>query len=111
MAPHNKVGHGAMVIREKNKAAVMLVPPLEFSYRTKRVAEGEDQPEELFVTGHFMMLVPRYGKDPRWVFDHERAKYSELNKHVYKIACARACRALGPEKIAPRVLKFLELLG
>ena len=113
LQPHNKLGHGALVVREQNKVAVMLAPPLEFTYRTRRVGDGEDQPEELFVTGHFMMLVPRHGKDPRWVFDDGdkgRADYSNVNKHTYKVALALAAEALGRDKFSPRVLKFLELL-
>ena len=63
----------------------------------------------LFVTGHFMQLVPRDGRKvtPRWVFDEDRAEYTDKNKHAYKIACAQAAAAVGREKFTPKVLKFL----
>ena len=102
----------SMVVREQNKVAVMLAPPLEFSYRSKRVADGEHQPEELYVNGHFVMLVPRSGNvTPRWAFDEERAEYSNLNKHAYKIAVAQACKALGPGAISKKVVEFLAALA
>ena len=104
---YNKIGKGALVVRAINKTAVMLAAPLDFSYRTTRVDEGEDQKEELYVTGHFIMLVPRTRGVPRWVFDEERAEYTEKNKHVYKIALAKACNALGQDKFSRRVSEFL----
>ena len=104
-------GHGALVVREQNKVAVMLAPPLEFAYRSKRVGEGEAPPEELYINGHFIMLVPRSGKvTPRWAFDEERAEYSNVNKHTYKIAVAQACKALGPGAISKKVVEFLAAL-
>ena len=106
---HNKLGYGCLSFT-KTKVAVMLVPPLEFFYRTKRVGDGEEPAQqELVVTGHFMQLVPRDGRDvvPRWVFDEDRAEYTDKNKHAYKIACAQAAAAVGSEKFTPRVLKFL----
>ena len=72
VGPFNKVGHQALVIREQAKTAVMLVPPLTFTFKTKREEGGEKWPTELVVTGHFMCLVDRVGKDPRWAFDNER---------------------------------------
>ena len=64
VAPFNTVGHGALVLRE-NKTAVMLVPPLDFTFKTRRLdADGRSWPTELVVTGHFMCLVDRAGPKP-----------------------------------------------
>ena len=92
----------------------MLVPPLEFRFKTRRQdgVDGRKWPTELVVTGHFMCLVDRKGgRPPRWAFDDDRAEYGALNKHAYKLAVAASMRALGNEHAVPaRLLKFLELL-
>ena len=109
VARFNAVGHGALVLRE-NKTAVMLVPPLDFSFRTRREEHGGSWPTELVVTGHFMCLVDRSGpKGPRWAFDDARAEYDATNKHAYKLAVAAAMSALG-EAVPARVRAFLALL-
>ena len=111
LAPYNKSGHGALVMRENN-TAVMLVPPLEFKFRTQR-GEGDDGrkwPTQLLVTGHFMCLVDRKGgKPPRWAFDEERAAYGDENKLAYKRAVAAAMRALG-EVVPAHMLEFLSII-
>ena len=48
------------------------------------------------VTGHFMCLVHREGKQPRWAFDDGRAEYAAENKFAYKKALASALEELGP---------------
>ena len=107
----NTTGHGALTLRENN-TAVMLVPPLEFKFRTRRQEGTEKWPTELLVTGHFMCLVDRKGKKgPRWAFDDDRAEYGLENKHAYKLAVADAMRALGSERVVPaHMLEFLSLL-
>ena len=98
-----------MILRE-NKTAVMLVPPLDFSFKTRREQQGKSWPTELVVTGHFMCLVDRAGpKGPRWAFDDARAQYDATNKHAYKLAVAEAMRELG-EAVPARVRAFLALL-
>jgi hypothetical protein len=104
--------HGALVFRDNN-TAVMLVPPLEFKFRTKRQGDGDARtwPTEMSVTGHFMCLVDRKGPSgPRWAFDSTRAEYSSSNKHAYKIAVAAAMHELGPNIVPNRLLNFLSLL-
>ena len=96
-----------------NNTAVMLVPPLEFKFRTRRQEGTGKWPTELVVTGHFMCLVDRQGKKgPRWAFDDDRAEYGPENKHAYKLAVADAMRALGRERevVPARLLEFLSLL-
>ena len=34
IGPYNKAGHGALVFREQQKTAVMLVPPLNFTFKS-----------------------------------------------------------------------------
>jgi hypothetical protein len=106
----NAAGHGALALRENN-TAVMLVPPLEFKFRTRRQEGTEKWPTELLVTGHCMCLVDRKGaKGPRWAFDDDRAEYGPENKHAYKLAVADAMRALGRDVVPTRLLDFLSLL-
>ena len=64
VGPFNKIGHGALVFREMTKTAVMLVPPLTFTFKTRREDDGAVSPTELVVTGHFMCLVPSRGQRP-----------------------------------------------
>ena len=91
----------------------MLVPPLEFKFKTRR-QQGEDArawPTELLVTGHFMCLVDRGpSKAPRWAFDDDRAEYGPENKLSYKRAVAAAVRALDDGVVPQRILSFLALL-
>ena len=106
VAPHNTKGHGALVFRENN-TAVMLVPPLDFTFKTRR----DNNKTELVMTGHFMCLVDRKGKKgPRWAFDDERAAYDDTNKHAYKLAVAAAMRELGEGVVPARMREFLALL-
>jgi hypothetical protein len=105
----NKTGNGALTVRE-NLTAVMLVPPLEFKFKTTRTDDGKC-PTQLIVTGHFMCLVDRRGgKSPRWAFDDERAEYAPENKLAYKRAVAAAVRALGADVLPARIVRFLEIL-
>lgn len=115
IGPYNKAGHGALVFREQQKTAVMLVPPLNFTFKTQReqgVSDLRKYPTELVVTGHFMCLVDRGPrKPPRWAFDTARALYSQENKLAYKIAVAAAMRELGPDVDVPaHMISFLEAL-
>ena len=104
----NAVGKGALVLRPVTNTLVMLVPPLEFKFKTKR-SEGDKWPTELVVTGHFVCLVDRKGKKgPRWAFDDERAEYTPQIKLAYKQALA-AARALG-DVVPARLMDFLEPL-
>ena len=92
----------------------MLVPPLDLKFKTQRreAADGREWPTELIITGHFMALVDRVGKPPRWAFDDERAEYDAQNKHAYKLAVAEAMRALGEKATVPaKHLRFLSLLA
>ena len=110
VGPFNKIGHGALVFRETSKTA-MLVPPLTFTFKTRREDSGISAPTEMVVTGHFMCLVHREGKDPRWAFDDERAAYADTNKLAYKVAVAHAMHELGSRVELPaRLLSFLSLL-
>ena len=87
----------------------MLVPPLTFTFKTRR--DDRSAPTELVVTGHFMCLVHREGKQPRWAFDDERAAYADANKLAYKIAVAHAMHELGSRVELPApLLSFLSLL-
>ncbi len=108
----NKTGHGSLVLRANN-TAVMLVPPLEFKFKTQRQRDqdGRKWPTQLIVTGHFLCLVDRVGKSPRWAFDDERAAYGAENKLAYKRAVAAAMHALPQEQVVPkRMMRFLSLL-
>ena len=107
----NEGGHGSLVVRENN-TAVTLVPPLEFKFKARRQADANHRkwPTELIITGHFMCLVDRVGKTPRWAFDDDRAAYSKENKHAYKLAVAAAMMKLGAHVVPQRVRKFLKLL-
>ena len=71
-------GHGALVLRQ-NSTAVMLVPPLEFRFKTKRESEETlGSLTELIISGHFMCLVDRVGpQGPRWAFDDLRTAYAD----------------------------------
>jgi hypothetical protein len=80
VGPFNKIVHGALVFRDMSKTVVMLVPPLTFTFKTRRVDGGSFGPTELVVTGHFMCLVHREGKDPRCAFVDERAEYARESK-------------------------------
>jgi hypothetical protein len=107
IGPFNSAGHGALVFREQAKTAVMLVPPLTFTFKTRR-EQGTSWPTELVVTGHFMCLVHREGKQPRWAFDDERALYG--NKLAYKKAVAAAVQELDPGVVPSQLVSFLSLL-
>ena len=97
------------MLRPGNDTLVMLVPPLEFKFKTKRV-QG-DTPTDLVVTGHFVCLVDRKSKKgPRWAFDDERAEYTPVNKLSYKQAVAASARALGGAVVPEHLLRFLEIL-
>lgn len=104
VGPYNKIGHGALVFRDQAKTAVMLVPPLTFTFKTQR-EEGVSPrkfPTELVVTGHFACLVDRGPrKAPNWRFDDARAEYSNDHKLAYKIAVAAAMRELDAEVDVP----------
>ena len=101
-------GVGSLVVRENN-TAVMLVPPLTFTFRAQRV-EGVSIPTLLTVTGHFVTLVDRKGpKGPRWAYDDVRAEYAPTNKLAYKVAVAEAVRELGPRVVPRRILEWLEV--
>ena len=109
----NTIGHGALVFRDNNNTAVMLVPPFEFRFRTQRQASSDVRawPTVLSVTGHFMCLVDRKGpRGPLWAFDDARVDYPKENKHSCKIALAAAMHALGPEVVPARILTWLNLL-
>ena len=112
VAFHNKSGHGALALR-KQSTAVMLVPPLKFTFKTQRRAAGDAfaMPTELTMQGHFVMLVDRKAmkKPPLWKFDEERADYSDEIKLAYKMAVARAMRERS-DVVPKHILKFLELL-
>ena len=103
--------HGSLVFRDNN-TAVMLVPPLDFKFRTKRQDDVARQwKTELLVTGHFMCLVDGQGrKGPRWAFDSSRSDYSVLSKHAYKIALATAMKELGPNVVPQRMQRFTSIL-
>ena len=90
--PYNRGGSGAMVFRDQEQMAVMLVPPLGFTFKTKRSDDVNARrwPTELFVTGHFICFVHRPRKAPRWAFDTDRAAYSEEHKTAFKIMLATA---------------------
>ena len=62
----NNICTGSLVFRD-NGTAIMLVPPLEFKFKTKRVGKSQRKfPTELVVAGHFISLVDRKGpKGPR----------------------------------------------
>ena len=113
VGPFNRQGHGALVVRPNN-TAVMLVPPLEFVFKTQRGEDpnGRTWPTQLIVTGHFMCLVDRgVRKSPRWAFDDERATYEKENKLAYKKAVAAAVATLPETIVLPaRVTNFLALL-
>ena len=109
----NRIGHGALVFREQQSTAVMLVPPLTFTFKSRRNEDGESvsAPTELVVTGHFMCLVHREGKQPRWAFDDGRAEYAAENKLAYKKALASALEELGPGVVPMHLLSFVSLLN
>ena len=114
VGPFNNKGCGSLALRKQN-TAVMLVPPLQFTFKTERAKAGEDPRKfatELTVTGHFITLVDRKAqrKNPLWKFDDERADYSAENKLAYKMALAAAMRELGPAIVPKHILKFLEIL-
>ena len=106
-------GHGSLIFHDSNNTAVMLVPPLQFKFRTQRQVSADARvwPTVLIVTGHFMCLVDRKGpKGPRWAFDM-RADYPLENKHACKIALAEAMHAMhGPQVVPARLLEWLEIL-
>ena len=106
----NRIGHGALVFREQQSTAVMLVPPLTFTFKSRRNEDGESvsAPTELVVTGHFMCLVHREGKQPRWAFDDGRADYAEENKLAYKLAVAAALHA---HTSAPLPMSFMSFVA
>ena len=106
---YNKTGHGALAFRQQEKTAVMLVPPLTFTFKTRR-EQGVDWPTELVVTGHFMCLVHREGKSPRWAFDEARADYGPAHKLAYKKAVAAAVQELEPGVVPSQLVSFLSLL-
>ena len=105
----NQTGHGALTFRAQEKTAVMLVPPLTFTFKTRR-EQDVAWPTELVVTGHFMCLVHREGKAPRWAFDEERAAYSQQHKLAYKKAVAAAVQELKPGVVPSQLVSFLSLL-
>ena len=113
MGQFNTDGHGSLALRRQN-TAVMLVPPLTFTFKAQRAGSGEDVrkfPTELIVTGHFITLVDRKArKNPVWNFDDARAEYTPENKLAYKVAVANAMRALGPGVVPAHILKFLSIL-
>jgi hypothetical protein len=115
LSPHNKTGHGALIMRENN-TAVMLVPPLEFKFTTRRETDidGRGWKTELVMTGHFMCLVDRGPERvPQWAFDDDRADYTPENKLAYKRAVARAMSVMGEGEnavVPAHLSEFLSLL-
>ena len=105
----NVGGHGALIFREIG-TAVMLVPPLEFTFKSQRSEDGKS-PTQLHVTGHFMCLVDRKGKKgPRWAFDDDRAEYGSANKLAYKKAVAAAMHKFGDNVVPAHLLEFVSVL-
>ena len=119
VGPFNSCGYGSLALRKQN-TAVMLVPPLSFTFKTQRPADDDEDadknprkfPTELTVTGHFITLVDRKAqrKAPLWKFDDERAAYSKENKLAYKMAVAAAMRALGPGVVPAHMLESLSIM-
>merc|ERR1712070_1051277 len=91
---------------------VAMVPPIDFTFKTKRGGDNPRKfPTELVVTAHFMCVVKRPGRATmRWAFDEERAEYGPENKHAYKIALADAMERMGPNVVPPRLLAWLAVV-
>lgn len=108
----NVKGLGLAIFRDREKTGVAMVPPLEFKFKTKRDGDNPRKyPTELVVTAHFMCVVKRPGRnDMRWAFDDDRAEYSALHKHAYKIALADAMQRMGPDVVPERLLEWLQPL-
>ena len=110
VGPFNDTGAGLAVFRERERKGVLMVPPLEFTFKTKREA---DKPvnkwkTELVVTAHFMCVIQRQGRGgARFAFDTARAAYTDEHKLASKIAAADAMRRMGPDVVPEKLLEYL----
>jgi hypothetical protein len=113
IGPFNAQGAGGLaVFRERERTGVVMVPPLEFIFKTWREpgVPAIRWRTELHVTAHFMCIVQRQGRGGgRFAFDTARAAYTDEHKLAYKIAAADALRRLGPEHVPAALLRFLAL--
>ncbi|EOD40361.1 hypothetical protein EMIHUDRAFT_108556 [Emiliania huxleyi CCMP1516] len=102
----------SVVKKQENGTLMLLVPPLEFRFRTQRV--GADEPAaatQLIVTGHFFSLAT--DRIFRWARPGNAADgefYSPQVIHGYKKALAHHARNLPAGQVSADMLQFLQPL-